>query len=224
MKRGTKRIQCCVLGGYACIDDDSGILAVIHVADPPRPADFACGDRHGLALGRTMEGIGGGVVDRRIDVSSGSRFVEVPDAGVVGPDVVGVERLAGLRGAVPHREFRTVRHAREAHPHERLARRVPRVDVVGEAVPLGVDEADVHEAQVAPVGIEIGIREAGDRGRKPHEDGEVGEDFRFRVARDGELHAARELGDGRVGARQIGPCGQRERTERQHGSKQRDRH
>ena len=159
-----------------------------------------------------MEGVGGGVLDRH---AGGTRFVQVPDAGVVGPDAVGVEFLARLRGAVPHREFRAVRHAWEAHPHERLARRIPRVDFIRNTIGLGIDEADVHEREVAPVGIEVGILEAADRGRKPHEDGEVRLDFLATlVTVDLELHAAREFGDGRIGARQILRPGEERREEK----------
>ena len=127
--------------------------------------------------------------------------IHVPDAGVVRPGVVVADKRTGARRVVPHDEFGAVRHARERHPDERFAGILPCVNLARKAVRLHVDEADVLVVGPGEVRVVETRRRVV---REPHEDGEVREDFRSRVARDGELHAARELGDGRVGARQIG--------------------
>ena len=144
----------------------------------------------------------------------------MPDAGIVVPGVSRADRrFAALDGMVPHDKFSVVRHARKRDPDQRFTRPVPRVDFVGDAVRLHVDEAEIVPVRV----VEVGVEEAIDGGLgKPHEDGEVGEDFRSRVARDGKFNTARELGDGRIGARKRRLGWQRERTERQHRDKQRD--
>ena len=169
---------------------------------------------------RARESVGRRVVDADEGGLCPVVLPEVPDAGVVGPDIVRIEVLARLGGAVPHRELGAARHARKVDPDERLAVGVPRVDVVGKAVAFRVDETDVDELQGIGVGgghlgvVEIAVVEPRDRGREPHEDGEVREDFRLGVAAHGELHAARELGDGRIGFRNIRfdlrPCKRRD--------------
>ena len=89
-----------------------------------------------------------------------------------------------------------VRKCRDAHPHERVARGVPRVDLVHDAVARRVGEVDVRAVR-----RRVRIREAGDAAGQLDERGEVRERVRTRVARERDARghrAARAARDGRL--------------------------
>ena len=143
-------------------------------SDHARGIDRRAADRRAVVAGGGGVGRGGGV--------------HVPDADVPGRRPDGTVRLAGgLRGhigiLIGHRENDVVRKGRDAHPDERLAVRVPRVDLAGEGVALRIREGDVRAVRRA-----VGVGETGYAcGRNPHENGEILKRRRARVARNRDL-------------------------------------
>ena len=188
-----------------------------------RPTDAAVRLRERAGRDRCAKAVRRSIFEQNAGVCG---IVHVPDAGVVAPGIARADRGRAARdGVVPHDELGAVRDAREGHPDQRLAGSVPRVDFVWNAVCLHVDEAEVGSVRVVEVGIEKALNAfscAGVVFLKPYEDGEVGEDFRSRVVRDGELDAASELGDRWIRARQgqltVCPGGQCKRGECQRKS------
>ncbi len=121
----------------------------------------------------------------------GDRVAAVDHDGVALPDVAR-RGGTGIARAVDHRELGAVRHARERDPDERLAVLVPLVDLAGEEISGGVEEADVGAVPEQAVRVV----EPGDRGRgDAHQHGEVrerGAVLGLRVAVDREDDAAGE--------------------------------
>ena len=113
---------------------------------------------------------------------------EVPHGAVAGrrPDRVRIDcgKRGRIRRAVVHREGRRrAGDRRDAHPDERLAGRVPGVDLVRNQIAVRVRETDVGTVRRA-----VGVVEADGRiRREPHEDGEVRERCGAGVAGDRHL-------------------------------------
>ena len=117
-------------------------------------------------------------------------LVHVPHADVPLERVARVGRRIDERTAVAHRELRPVVHFREAHPDERHAVRVPRVDLMRDDVSLLVHECDVLAAGVVEVVVaeSVGVILA-----DLHQHREVRERLGARVARHGERQEAFKL-------------------------------
>ena len=64
----------------------------------------------------------------------------MPDALVARPDIRGWDRRVGEGGAVADRECRAVAVVGQENPDQRLAVRVPRVNLVGEQAPIRVED------------------------------------------------------------------------------------
>ena len=88
----------------------------------------------------------------------------MPDARVARPHRRRVICRA-RRAHVVELERRTVLQRRRTHPDERLARRIPRVDLVRDDVALGVREAQAVSALAA-----VRVREALDSLREPDQE------------------------------------------------------
>ena len=157
--------------------------------DRARGADLADRNRERHVGSERRERIVRGVVDRNPRVAA---FAEVPDADVVRERVGRADvHLALLGRAVEHRELGAVLHRRELHPDQRLARRVPRVDLERERRAVLRDEADVVAGRLEH---QVVVVEPGDAGfRDAHEHGEARQRRAAGVvAGDREDDAARE--------------------------------
>ena len=120
-----------------------------------------------LRVALRRRGVGRAVLGRvRADAF---RLAEVPHAAVV--RVPGRERvMLGRRGIAPlHGEDRAVRERRQPHPDERLALRIPRVDLEVEQILVLIDKRKIRRALTA-----FSVVEPSDRLRRdPHQHGKV---------------------------------------------------
>ena len=105
------------------------------------------------------------------------RAVAVPDEGIVRPDIRRVVGVGG-GGAPAQGDFRILHERGHLDPDERFAVRVPRVDIISEAVAVGVLETEVGVVVLHEVAVgEAGRRRSrdSDEERKVRERGVVGD-------------------------------------------------
>ena len=139
--------------------------------------------RSGRTLRRRHKAVPGGVRDRA------ARLGHVPHAHVAGAQPHRIRRVDGQvrrRRAVAEEDRRVAGELRHAHPDERRALRVPRLDVVRQHVAVHIREAE-------------GIRRAGGVGepdglpfRQLHEHGEVFKGRLGRIPAELNRHAVRK--------------------------------
>ena len=114
-------------------------------------AKFGGDDRDG-GVGRAVK-----VVRRRVFCVG---LVHVPNAVIVREWIVGADGLAARLTAPAHHEIGSVLHQGQCHPDERLAVRIPRVDLERQAVPDHVDETQIAPRRLVD---QLRILEARDR-------------------------------------------------------------
>ena len=181
------------------LDQDLSVRAGVAALrrDAARRADHAVRLGERVRVRRAVQRVDGRIRNRLHAIAA---LAQVPDADVGRPHRIRLEDAARLGAAVPHREFDVLRKHRNLHPDERLALRIPRVDLVREDLALRV-----NEDEVAAVGrVEVGVAEA--RGlalAQAHQHREVFKRLALGVARDGHLDATRILRDRRVGTPEV---------------------
>ena len=165
-------------------------------------ADEADGIQRG-ALRGGVEGVGGRI--------AAARLVHVPDCHEVRIPCRPIGRVGRRRcdGTSPIRPDRRVgvHQLGDAHPDERVARRVPLLDLVGQLH----QSRRVREAQVGAAGLAVVVGETRDRaGTEHHQRREVGERLRAFVA--GERDRRLPTPSGEIGRLERRGCGQQQQA------------